>query len=79
MALEHFSWRPSLDLLRDSRNGALWLEHWKKRLFYRKALFSSKPKEPWWVIHHILHPDPQPVRVDPELLNNHFTSTSHTC
>ena len=28
MALELFCWGPSLDLLRDSRNGALWLEHW---------------------------------------------------
>ena len=28
MGLERFRWGPSLDLLRDSRNGALWLEHW---------------------------------------------------
>ena len=27
MALERFWWGPSLDLLRDSHNGALWLEH----------------------------------------------------
>ena len=27
MALERFWWGPSLDLLRNSRNGALWLEH----------------------------------------------------
>ena len=27
MALECFWWGPSLDLLRDSRNGTLWLEH----------------------------------------------------
>ena len=27
MALERFWWGPSLYLLRDSRNGALWLEH----------------------------------------------------
>ena len=27
VALERFWWGPSLDLLRDSRNGALWLEH----------------------------------------------------
>ena len=27
MALERFWWGPSLDLLRDSRNGVLWLEH----------------------------------------------------
>ena len=29
MALERFWWWPSLDLLRDSCNGALWLEHWE--------------------------------------------------
>ena len=28
MALERFWWGSSLDLLRDLRNGALWLEHW---------------------------------------------------
>ena len=27
MVLERFWWGPSLDLLRDSPNGALWLEH----------------------------------------------------
>ena len=27
MALDHFWWGPSLDLLPDSCNGALWLEH----------------------------------------------------
>ena len=27
MVLERFWWGPSLDVLRDSRNGALWLEH----------------------------------------------------
>ena len=27
MALERFWWGPSLDLLRDSRNGTPWLEH----------------------------------------------------
>ena len=30
MALERFWWGPSLDLLWDSRNGALWLEHCKR-------------------------------------------------
>ena len=29
MALERFWWGPSLDMLWDSRNGALWLEHYK--------------------------------------------------
>ena len=27
MALERLWWGPSLDLLRDSRDGALWLDH----------------------------------------------------
>ena len=29
MARERFWWGPSVDRLRDSRNGALWLEHYK--------------------------------------------------
>ena len=29
MALERFWWGPSLDILQDSRNGALLLEHYK--------------------------------------------------
>ena len=47
-----------------------------KQLFYQRALSSSKPKELWQVIHHMLHPSPQSLKVDPDLLNNHFTSTS---
>lgn len=29
MDLERLCWGPSLDLLWDSCNGALWLEHWE--------------------------------------------------
>ena len=48
-----------------------------KRLFYpQKALSSNKPKELWQVIHRIPHPNPEPLKVDPDLLNNRFTSTS---
>ena len=46
MALERFLWGPSLDLLRDSRNGALWLEHWfvmeLRRLFYGHLAIQSQ-------------------------------------
>ena len=37
MARERFWWEPSLDLLRDSRNGALWLEHWASNRAYRNS------------------------------------------
>ena len=40
MALELFCWGPSLDLLRDLRNGALWLEHWK--LLFSKFVSSDR-------------------------------------
>ena len=45
-----------------------------KREFYQKALSSSKPKEIWQIIHRILHPSPQPLRVKPEELNSFFAS-----
>ena len=32
MALELFCWGPSLNLLRNSPNGALWLERWFTRI-----------------------------------------------
>ena len=47
-----------------------------KRSFYQKALSSKRPKEIWQIIHRILHPNPQPVKADPENLNNHFSSTA---
>ena len=47
-----------------------------KRCFYEKVLSSRKPKELWQTIHRLLHPNPQPIRADPNLLNKHFSSTS---
>ena len=47
-----------------------------KRDFYSKALSSNKPKEVWKTIHSILHPSPQPLRHDPDDLNQHFASTA---
>ena len=47
-----------------------------KRSFYQKALSSSKPKELWRTIHRILHPSRQPISADPNVLNNHFSTTS---
>ena len=46
-----------------------------KRAFYKKALSSSKPKELWNTIHRILYPSLQPIRADPDVLNEHFSST----
>ena len=47
-----------------------------KRCFYEKALSSRKPKELWRTIHRLLHPNPQPIKADPNRLNKHFSSTS---
>ena len=49
MALERFCWGPSLDLLRDLRNGLLWLEHcigsggahWFKSFFLLSDSYTS--------------------------------------
>ena len=45
MALECFWWGPFLDLLQDSRNGALWLEHCTlKEIKVGSHEFSPNPK-----------------------------------
>ena len=43
MALERFWWGPSLDLLRDSRNGVLWLEHQENT--FNDIVNKSFPKQ----------------------------------
>ena len=47
-----------------------------KRGFYEKALSSSKPKELWQNFHGRLHPNPHPIKADPNVLNKYFSSTT---
>ena len=47
-----------------------------KHAFFRRALSSNRPKEPRNIIHCILYLSPQPIKVDPDALNKHFSSTS---
>ena len=47
-----------------------------KQHFINKALSSSKPKEVWRIIHRILHPSLQPLRLDVNSLNRYFTNTA---
>jgi hypothetical protein len=35
-----------------------------------------KTKRSWQTIHRILHPNPQPLRIDPDELNKHYVSTA---
>ena len=42
--------------LREERNNLRTKSKQVKQLFYQRALSSSKPKELWQVIHHMLHP-----------------------
>ena len=44
--------------------------------FIRKPCHRGNPKELWQVINRILHPNPQPLKVESNLLTNHFTSNS---
>ena len=41
-----------------------------------KALSSKRLKVVWQVIHRIVHPSPRPLRADPDILNNHFVTTT---
>ena len=61
MALERFWWGPSLDLLWDSRNGALWLEHCKRVQFLSKMVY--KRVRGWTMGHGTEYPPspPQPI------------------
>ena len=47
-----------------------------RETFMRTAFSSSKPKELWRVIHRILKPSQQPIRIDPGKLNEFFASTA---
>ena len=61
---------------RDKRNELKSNIRKTRRDFYNRALSSNKPKEVWKVIHRILHPNPQPLRFQPDELNAHFASTA---
>ena len=64
------------DKFREVRNKIRMKIKTVKRAFFRQALSSRKPKELWNIIHRILHPSPRPIKADPNVLNEHFSSTS---
>ena len=47
-----------------------------KSTFYKQALSFKRPKELWNTIHRILHPNPQKIKADPDILNKHFSTTA---
>ena len=47
-----------------------------KREFTKKLLSSKKSKDVWKVIHRILHPNPKRLTIDPDKLNEYFSSTA---
>ena len=47
-----------------------------KTEFYRKALSSSKLKDVWKIIHSVLNPPPNRIKIKPAELNTHFASTA---
>lgn len=67
---------PDWNQYRNTRNNLKSQIRKAKREFYQKALSSRKPKDVWRVIHRILHPSPQPLRGNPDELNEHFASTT---
>ena len=58
MALERFWWGPSLDLLWESRNGALWLEHCKRVQFLSKMVYK---RVRGWTMGHGTETPPPPL------------------
>ena len=61
---------------RDVRNKLKTKIKSAKRDFYQRAFSSKNPKKVWKIIHRILHPNPKPLRIDPDELNTHFASTT---
>ena len=61
---------------RDVRNRLKTRIKEAKRLFINTALSSSKPKAVWRVIHRILNPSSQPLRLDVNELNTYFAETA---
>jgi hypothetical protein len=61
---------------RDVRNRLKTKIKEAKRLFINTALSSSRPKAVWRVIHRILNPSPQPLRLDVNELNTYFAETA---
>ena len=47
-----------------------------RKSFIEKALSSNKSREVWRVIHRILKPSTSPLRIDPDELNKHFSTTA---
>ena len=47
-----------------------------KSSFYKQAPSSKRPMEVWNTIHPILHPNPQTIKADPEILDKHFNTTA---
>ena len=47
-----------------------------KKAFYKTALSSKKPSEVWRCINKILHPNPNRINADPNVLNSHLNSTA---
>ena len=67
---------PKWDYFRSVRNKLKAAIRTARKAFIEKALYSNKSSEVWKVIHRILKPSPQPLRFNPDELNNHFTSTA---
>ena len=61
---------------RDVRNKLKTKIKSAKRDFYQRAFSSKNPIKVWKIIHRILHPNPKPLRIDPDELNTHFASTT---
>ena len=54
---------------RDIRNSIKTTIKKLRRFFYQKVLSSKKNKRSLEIIHRILHPNPKPIHMDPNILN----------
>ena len=61
---------------RKSRNNVKKLIKSTKSNFYKKALSSKRPKGVWNTINRILHPNPQRISADPDVINQFFNTTA---
>ena len=64
------------ELFREARNMLKRSIKYTKRIFYKNALSSKRPKEVWTFIHRILNPNKESICLDPSVLNQHYLSTA---
>ena len=64
------------DAFRAARNSLKQKVKLTKKLFFRKVLGSTQPKDVWKLVHRLLQPKNSKVNITPSELNKHYQTTA---